>query len=58
MVELIALQSILRAVVIKTVVVSTVLVVALHNDAAYSLTGGHPDVVVLVFGNTTDVIIT
>ena len=56
-IELVALQTVNRCVVVEAVVVSSFFVVALHNDTAHTAAGGHPDVVVLVFCDTADVVI-
>ena len=56
-VELVALQTVGCGIVVETVVVSAVLMVTLDDDTAHTTAGGHPDIVVLIFGDTTDVIV-
>ena len=57
-IKLVALQTIGCAVVVQTVVVHTVLVVTLYHNTAHTTACGYPDAVVLILGNTADVIIT
>ena len=57
-VELVTLQSVSCGVVVKSVVIHAFLVVALNNNTAYTTACSYPDAVVLIFGNTTDVVVT
>ena len=56
-IKLVALQTIGSRVVIETVIVGTVLMVSLYNDTAHTTAGGNPHIMVLVFSNTTNVVI-
>ena len=56
-VELIALQSVVDAVVVESVVEGSVFMVTLYNHTADTIAGRNPDVVISVLGYTADGVI-
>ena len=56
-IELVALQTVVDAVVVEPVVECSVLMVTLDDHTADTIAGRYPDVVVLVLGNTADRVI-
>ena len=53
-VELVALQTVVDAVVVESVVEGAVLIVTLDDDAADAVAGRYPDVMTVVFGDAAD----